>query len=63
LGLAYRFRGSVHHYGRRHGRVQAKMVLEMELRVLYFDSQANKATTSIMPLPVSLWGQISYKLL
>jgi hypothetical protein len=37
LGLAYRFRGSAHyHHGRKHGSVQADMVLE-ELRVLHLD--------------------------
>jgi hypothetical protein len=35
LGLAYRFRNSVHyHHGGKHGSVQAGMELE-ELRVLY----------------------------
>jgi hypothetical protein len=35
LGLTYRFRGSVHyHHGRKHGSIQAGMVLEKELRVL-----------------------------
>jgi hypothetical protein len=41
LGLASRFRGSVHyHHGGRHGGVQANMVLEKELRVLRLDPQA-----------------------
>lgn len=31
-------------------------------RVLHFDSQANKATPSIMLLPVRVWGLFSYKL-
>jgi hypothetical protein len=36
LGLVYRFRGLVHyHHGRKHGRVQADMVLEKELRILH----------------------------
>ena len=40
LGLAYSFRGSVHyHHGRKHGNVQADMVLE-ELRVLHLDLKA-----------------------
>jgi hypothetical protein len=40
LGLAYRFRGSVHyHHGRKHGSIQADVVLE-ESRVLYFESKA-----------------------
>jgi hypothetical protein len=35
LGLAYSFRGLVHyHHGRKHGTVQADMVLEKQLRVL-----------------------------
>ena len=41
LGLAYSFRGSVHyHHGRKHGSMQADMVLEKELRVLHLDPQA-----------------------
>ena len=40
MGLAYRFRGSVHyHQGRKHGSVQAHMVLE-ELRVLHLVPKA-----------------------
>jgi hypothetical protein len=39
LVLAYSFRGSVHyHHGRKHGSMQADMVLEKELRVLHLDS-------------------------
>jgi hypothetical protein len=35
VGLAYSFRGSVHyHHGRKHGSLQADMVLE-ELRALH----------------------------
>jgi hypothetical protein len=41
LGLAFIFRGSVHyHHGRKHGRVQADMVLEKGLRVLLLDLRA-----------------------
>jgi hypothetical protein len=41
MGLAYSFRGSVHYYhGWKHGSVQAGMVLEKELRVLYLDLKA-----------------------
>jgi hypothetical protein len=41
IGLAYRFRGSVHyHHGRKHGSIQADMVLEEELRVLHLDPKA-----------------------
>ena len=40
MGLAYRFRGSVHyHHGREHGSIQADIVLE-ELRVLHLDAKA-----------------------
>ena len=40
-GLALSFRGLVHyHNGRKHGRVQADMVLEKELRDLHLDGQA-----------------------
>ena len=36
LGLAYSSRGLVHyHHGGKHGSVQADMVLEKELRILY----------------------------
>ena len=42
LGLAYRFCISVHyHHGRKHGSVQAGMVLE-ELRVLHLVLKANR---------------------
>ena len=38
IGLSYNVRGSVHyHHGRKHGSVQADMVLEKELRVLHLD--------------------------
>ena len=41
LGLAYSFRGLVHyHHGRKHGGMQADMVLEEELRALHLDQQA-----------------------
>jgi hypothetical protein len=41
LGLAYRFRGLVYyHHGRKHSGMQADMVLDKELKVLYLDSQA-----------------------
>jgi hypothetical protein len=41
LGLAYRFRGSVHyHHGGKHGSIQADMVLEKELRVIDLDLEA-----------------------
>jgi hypothetical protein len=40
LGLAYRFRGSVHyHHGRKHGSMQTDVVLE-ELRVLHLEPMA-----------------------
>ena len=42
LGLAYTFRGSVHyHHDRKHGSMQADMILE-ELGVLYPDLKATK---------------------
>jgi hypothetical protein len=41
LGLAYSFRGSVHHHhGGKHGSVQADIVLEEELRVPHLDLKA-----------------------
>jgi hypothetical protein len=39
LGLAYSFRASVHYLGRKHGSMQADIVLE-EPRVLHLDSKA-----------------------
>jgi hypothetical protein len=40
-GAGLQFRGLVHyHHGRKHGTVQADMVLEKELRVLHFEPQA-----------------------
>jgi hypothetical protein len=44
-GLAYRFRGSHHYHGGKHGRVQADMGLE-EPRVLHFDSKAARRRLS-----------------
>jgi hypothetical protein len=42
VGLAYRFRGSVHyHHGGKHGNMQADIVLE-ELRVLQLDSKVTR---------------------
>jgi hypothetical protein len=42
LGLAYKFRGSVHYpHGRKHGSIRADMVLEKELRVLHLDPKAS----------------------
>ena len=42
LGLAYRFRGSVHyHHGGKHGSMQAGMVLE-KLSVLHLDLTTNQ---------------------
>jgi hypothetical protein len=39
--MAYRFRSSVHyHHSRKHGSMQADMVLEKELRVLHLDRKA-----------------------
>jgi hypothetical protein len=45
MGLAYRFRGSVHyHHGGKHGSIQADVVLEKELRALHLDPQAAEVT-------------------
>jgi hypothetical protein len=42
LGLAYKYRGLIYyHQGRKHGSIQAGMLLE-ELRVLHPVSKANK---------------------
>ena len=43
LGLAYNFRGLVHYlHGRNYGGMQAKMVLEKELKVLHLDPNASR---------------------
>ena len=48
MELAYSFRGSVHgHQGRKHGSVQADMVLE-ELRVLHLDLKAARGLSSAL---------------
>ena len=48
-GKRLQFRGSVHyHHGREHGGMQADMVLEKELRVLYLDLQATGSELSTM---------------
>ena len=42
MGLAYRFRGLVHHHhSGKHEGMQADMVLEKELRVLHLDPQGS----------------------
>jgi hypothetical protein len=47
LGLAYRFRGSVHyHHGGKDGSIQADMVLK-ELRVLHLDQKETDSTLGI----------------
>jgi hypothetical protein len=42
IGAGSQFRGSVHyhHHGRKHGNVQADMVLKKELSILHLDSKA-----------------------
>ena len=43
LGLAYSFRGLVHyHHSGKHGRVQANVILEKELRVLHLDRKDSR---------------------
>jgi len=43
LGLAYRFRGSVHHHHvRKNGSVQADLILEKKLRGLHLEPKAGK---------------------
>jgi hypothetical protein len=47
LGLAYRFRGLVHyHQGKKHGSVQADMVVKKDLRLLYLETKAAKRLAS-----------------
>jgi hypothetical protein len=51
LGLAYRFRGSVHyHQGRKHGSFQAGMVQEKELRVLHLVPKAVRRRLTLRQL-------------
>jgi hypothetical protein len=45
LGLAYSFRGSVHFH---HGRNQANMVLEQELRILHLDLKAPRRRLALL---------------
>jgi hypothetical protein len=50
LGLAYSFRGLVsYHHSRKHGSMQADMVLEKELRfyILIFRQQKETATLGL----------------
>jgi hypothetical protein len=47
LGLVYSFRGLVcYHHGRKHGSLQADMVLEKKLRVLHLDLKTAKRMPS-----------------
>ena len=47
MGLTYSSRGLVHcHYGRKHGGMQADMVLEEELRVLHLGLKAARRLDS-----------------
>jgi hypothetical protein len=47
LGLAYSFTGTVHyHHGWKYGTMQAEMVLEEELKVLYLDLKAARRSLS-----------------
>ena len=47
MGLVYRFTGSVHyHCGRKHGSIQADMVLEKVLRVLRLNLKAARRKLS-----------------
>jgi hypothetical protein len=44
LGLTYRIRPLIiYHHGKKHGGMQADIVLEQELRVLHFDPKATRA--------------------
>jgi hypothetical protein len=52
LGLAYNFRGLVHYQlGRKHGGVQANMMLEKELRALHLDPTASKRRLTVSQAP------------
>jgi hypothetical protein len=47
MGLDYRFRNSMHyHHGRKHGNIQAGLVLEKELRVLHLAAKALRRLSS-----------------
>ena len=39
IEAGFQFRDLIHYHGRKHGSVQADMVLEKELRVLHVDAQ------------------------
>jgi hypothetical protein len=56
LGLAYSFGGSVHyHRGRRHGSLQAGMVISRELRVFHLDLKPTAGDYC-----ASLWSELSH---
>jgi hypothetical protein len=47
IGAGYSFRGLLHYcHGWKHGGMQAGVVLERSLRVLYLDPQAARETVS-----------------
>jgi hypothetical protein len=53
LGLACRFRGSVHcPHGRKHSSIQADMVLEEKLRVLHLDPKATRRDSIWLDLSI-----------
>jgi hypothetical protein len=54
LGLAYSYRDSKHyHHGRKHGSIQADMVLEKELSILHVDlTVARRDGLLLLPLPL-----------
>jgi hypothetical protein len=57
LGLAYRFRSSVHyHLGRKHGSWQEDMILEKELRVLHLYPKELEA------LPFPHWLELEQRI-
>jgi hypothetical protein len=59
LGLAYRFRGSVHYQcGGNHGSVQADMMLEKEPRVLHLDLQAAEGDCPLQAARKRLWVEL-----
>ena len=60
MGLAYSFRGLVHyHHGGKHGSMQADMVLETELTVLYLDPKAARRRDYVT-LSVA-WAYMSFQ--
>jgi hypothetical protein len=60
VGLAYSFRGSVHHPGRKHGSVQADMGLEEKLIYIWIWRQQEVYWLKLLKLTANFLVQQSY---